>query len=125
MPSVQSRVLDLGLNVLDTEADTIVICSTEPTTFTEANSTFKLGSKTFAAGGAFGAPAAGAPNGRKVTSTAITDGTVNATGLAGFWAVIDVANSRFLASGALAATQNVTSGNTFALPAFDIRLPSA
>jgi len=122
--NVASRVLDNGLSVLDTEADKITVCDGEPTTFTEANSTNKVGEKSFSTGGAFGSPAAGSPNGRKVTSTAITDGEVTASGEATHWAVVDVANSRLLAVGSLTAPQEVTDGNTFQLPSFDIRLPS-
>jgi hypothetical protein len=125
MPTVQDRVLDLGLNVLDTEATHIYICSAEPTTYTAATSTNALGNKNFGAGGVAGAPAAGSPNGRKVTTVAVTDGSITATGTAAAWAIVDSANSRLLATGVLSATQAVTSGNTFTLPAFDIRLPGA
>lgn len=121
--SVADRVLDNGLTTLDTEADKITLCSAEPTTYTEANSTYLLGSKTFSTGGAFGAPAAGSPNGRKTSSTAITDGSITGTGTATKWAVVDTANSRLLADGDLSASQVVTSGNTFALASFDIRIP--
>ena len=120
---VDARVLDLGLNVLDTEATHIYICSAEPSTFTEATSTLALGSKNFGAGGCFNAPAAGgSANTRKGTSNAISDGAVTATGNAAFWAVVDQANSRFLAVGAIAAPQGVTSGNTFTLGSFDVQL---
>ena len=120
---VEPRVLDLGLNVLDVEATHIYICSSEPTTFTEATSTLALGSKNFGAGGCFGAPAnGGSANTRKVTSNAITDGSVTATGNAAFWAVVDQTNSRFLAVGQIAAPQSVTSGNTFTLAPFDVQL---
>lgn len=122
--NVQSRVLDLGLNVLDTEADKIYITSAEATTFTEAITTYALGNNAFSVGGAFGSPAAGSPNGRKVSSTAITVGSVTGTGTATNWAVVDSVNSRLLAVGVLSASQPVTSGNTFQLPSFDIRLPS-
>lgn len=122
--NVQSRVLDNGLTVLDTEADKIVLCSQEPTTYTEANSTYILGAKTFSTGAAFGSPAAGSPNGRKVSSTAITDGAISGTGTATNWAVVDTANTRLLAVGSLSSSQAVTNGNTFSLPSFDIRLPS-
>lgn len=126
MPTVQDRVLDLGLNVLDTEATHIYICYTsEPTTFTEASSTKACGNKNFGAGAVTGSPAAGSPNGRKVTTAAVTDGSVTATQTAGWWAITDNTNSRLLATGTLAATQAVTSGNTFTLGAFDIRLPGA
>ena len=124
MPSVNARVLDNGLTVLDTEATHLYICSSEPATFTAASSTAALGNKNFGAGGVFGAPGAAAPNGEKVSSTAITDGSVTATGTATHWAITDNTNSRLLATGALAASQAVTSGNTFTLPSFDIRLPN-
>lgn len=126
MPTVGDRVLDLGLNVLDTEATHIYINYTsEATTHTEASSTKACGNKNFGAGAVTGAPAAGSPNGRKVTTAAVTDGSVTATQTAGWWAITDNANTRLLATGTLAASQAVTSGNTFTLAAFDIRLPGA
>ena len=122
MPFIADRVLDLGLNVLDTEANRLDICSTEPATFTAATVTNTLGNKTALS---IGAPAAGSPNGRAVTVAAITDGTVTATGTASHWAITDTANSRLLATGALSASQAVTNGNTFTLGAFTIRIPAA
>ena len=118
-----SYVLDNGLNYLDTGATSLYICSQDPTTYTEATSTYALGHKTFTAGAAFGSPADATPNGRQVTSTAISDGSITANGTAAAWAVVD-ASSRLLANGGLAATQTVTSGNTFVLPAFNIRIPN-
>lgn len=123
MPYLNDRVLDNGLQVLDTEADKILICSAEPATFTAANVTNALGNKTFAAGGAFGTPAARSPSGRKVTSTAISDGSVTGTGTASHWAAVDTVNSRLLAASSLSASQPVTSGNVFTLGAFDIGIP--
>lgn len=124
MPHLEDRVLDNGLTVLDTEATHIYICSAEPTTYASATTSSALGNKNFTAGSVFGAPAAGAPNGRKVTSAQVTDGTVTGTGTAGFWAATDNTNSRLLAAGSLSATQAVTSGNSFTLTAFDIRIPN-
>jgi hypothetical protein len=122
--SLEDRVLDLGLNVLDAEATHVTVCNTEPTTYAQATTTFLLGFKSFAAGSVFGAPAAGSPNGRKVSSVAITDGTITTSGTANWWAISDNTNSRFLAHGSLAAAQVVTSGNTFTLATFDIRIPN-
>ncbi len=119
MPFINDRVFDLGLNVLDTEANRLDICSTEPATYADATSTNTLGNKTALS---VGAPAAGATSGRKVTIAAITDGTVTGTATATHWAITDTVNSRLLATGALAASQAVTSGNTFTLAAFDITL---
>lgn len=124
---VGDYVLDNGLSAIDTLARRIYLCHTLPTTYTEATSTYAVGNKDLGVGGVTGAPAAGSPNGRKVTTAAITDGNVTATNAspgAGFWAVVDDANSRLLAAYSLAAAQPVTNGNTFGLPAFDIRLPN-
>jgi hypothetical protein len=64
------------------------------------------------------------PNGRLITSAAITDGTVTTSGTAAWWAATDETNSRLLAHGSLSATQVVTAGNTFTLGSFTIRLPT-
>jgi hypothetical protein len=124
MPFVGDRVLDLGLNVLDTESTHLYLCSQEPTTYTEATSTYARGNNNFGAGGVFGAPSAGSPNGRKVASAAVSAGSITSTGSAANWAATDNTNSRLSAAGALAASQSVTSGNTWAMASFDIRLPN-
>lgn len=113
-------VFDSGLSVLDTLVENLYICSTLPTTFTEASSTYKLGTK---ASPTVSAPGDRTGGGRKVTVSAITDGTVSATGTAGFYALTDDSASKLLAQGDLSSTQAVTSGNTFTLTAFDIGIP--
>ena len=124
MSYINDRVLDFGLDILNAEADRIDICSQEPATYTEATSTYSLGNKDHgAAGSAFGAPANRTPSGRKVSSTAVTDGAVTGTGTATHWAVSDVGNTRLLAASSLSASQAVTSGNTFSLGSFDIGIP--
>jgi hypothetical protein len=117
-------VLDGGLNVLDTLAQKIVICSQDPTSYTEATSTYCLGTKDFGTpGSAVGAPTTASPNGRKVTTQAITDGAVTANGTASKWAITG-ASANLYANGALASGQVVANGNTFTLAAFDIRIPN-
>ena len=113
-------VFDNGLSVLDTLVENLYICSSLPTTFTEASSTYKLGTK---ASPTVSAPADRTGGGRKVTVSAITDGTVSASGTAGYYALTDDSVSKLLAQGDLNATQVVTSGNTFTLTAFDIGIP--
>jgi hypothetical protein len=120
MSLLADRVFDNGLTVLDTEANRLDICSSEPTTYAGATSTVSLGNKTSLS---IGAPADRSGGGRKVTVAAITDGSVTATGTASHWAITDTGNSRLLAAGALSSSQGVTSGNTFTLPAFDIGIP--
>lgn len=119
------RVLDNGLAALDTECDKIFVCSSAPTTYTEATSTFALGNKNFGVGSAFGAPAAGSPDGRKVTSVAITDGTITANGTVGFWAAVDSVNSRLLANDAPTGGIAVTSGWVFTLGAIPVHIPGS
>lgn len=125
MAYLNDRVLDNGLNTLTNEGTRLDLCHTEPTTYTQATSTYTVGNKT---GISIGAPAARAPSGRKVTVPAITDGTVTATSTGTsddpqYYAVTDPGNSRLLAAGPLAAAQLVTSGNVFTLTAFDIGIP--
>jgi hypothetical protein len=122
MPFIADYILDAALAKLDTEANRLDICSQEPTTYTEATSTYTLGNKTSLS---VGAPADRTPNGRRVTVAAITDGTVTGTATATHWAIVDTGNSRLLATGSLSSGQAVTSGNTFTLGAFDIGIPDA
>ena len=122
MAFIADRVLDFGLNILSTEANRLDICSSEPTTYAAATSTASLGNKTSLS---VGAPAARTPDGRRVTVAQITDGTVSGTGTATHYAIVDTVNSRLLATGSLAFSQAVTSGNTFTLAAFDIGIPGA
>lgn len=124
MGYLNDRILDNGLQILSDEADRLDICSTEPATYAEATSTYSLGNKDHgASGSAFGNPEDRSPSGRKVASTAVTDGAVTADGTAAYWAVSEVGNTRLLAAGDLASSQGVTNGNSFSLPSFDIGIP--
>jgi hypothetical protein len=113
-------VYDNGLTTLDTEANRIDICSTEPTTYTEATSTYTLGNSTSLS---IGAPADRSGGGREVTVAAISDGSVTGTGTAAYYAIVDTSNSRLLATGSLSASQSVTTGNTFTLSSVSIGMP--
>jgi hypothetical protein len=119
---LEDRVLDFGLNVLDVESSFLSVCSAEPTTIAIAATSGLLGFKSWGVGAVFGAPAAGAPNGRKVSSATISDGTITTSGTASWWAVY--AAGTLHAHGTLSAAQVVTAGNTFTLTSFDIRIPN-
>lgn len=121
MAFLADYILDLALAELDAATATLYITSAEATTYAEASSTYKLGTKTSLS---IGAPADRAPNGRKVTVAAITDGVVDSTGTATHWAITK-SGTTLMATGALSASQAVTSGNTFTLAAFDIGIPDA
>lgn len=120
MPSISDYVLDAALSKLDTEANALYICSSEPATYAAAIATVALGNSTAVS---IAAPVDRPAGGRQVTVAAISGGSVTATGTAGFYALVDTTNSRLLATGALQATQAVTQGNTFNLASFLISIP--
>jgi hypothetical protein len=119
---LNARVLDQGLKILHDEATHIHICTSEPADYADVL-TKSLGNKNFGVNNVTSVAGAAAPNGEKVSTTAVTDGTVTGTGTAAWWAVVDQTNTRLLADNALAATQAVTAANVFSLPSFDIRIP--
>lgn len=120
MATLNDRVFDNGLSVLDLEANAVYITSQEATDYTDATSTSALGNSTSLS---IGAPADRSGGGREVTVAAISDGSVTGTGTATHYAIVDTANSRLLATGSLTASQSVTSGNTFTLSSFTIGIP--
>ncbi len=120
MASINDRVLDNGLTILDTEANRVDITSQESTTFAEATTTHTLGNTTSIT---ISAPADRTGGGRKVTLSAISGASVTGTGTATHYAITDTTNSRLLVTGSLTASQSVTSGNTFSLEALDIGIP--
>ena len=120
MATLNDRVFDNGLTVLDTEANAIHITSQEATTYANATSTYTLGNSTSLS---IGAPQDRTGGGREVVVAAISDGSVTGTGTATHYAIVDTANSRLLATGSLAASQSVTSGNTFTLSSVSIGIP--
>lgn len=120
MATLNDRVFDNGLTVLDTEANAIHVTSQEATVYNDATSTYSLGNSTSLS---VGAPADRSGGGREVTVAQITDGSITGTGTATHYAIVDTVNSRVLATGALTASQSVTSGNTFTLASFKIGIP--
>lgn len=119
MATLDNRVFDNGLTVLDTEANAIHITSAEATSFANVSSV-TLGNSTSLS---IGAPQDRAGGGREVVVAAITDGSVTGTGTATHYAIVDSVNSRLLATGSLTASQSVTSGNTFTLSSVAIGIP--
>jgi len=120
MVAIVDAVYDAALQYIEDNAGAIHICSQEPTTYTEATSTYTLGNK---ATPTITGPVNGDTNGRKTTVDAITDGSVTGTGTASHWALVKTsATTSILATGALTSSQAVTSGNTFSLTAIDIEI---
>ena len=117
MAFVNDAVRDAALDYLIGEAATLHICSAEPASYAGI-AAVALGSKS---GLTLTGPTDGATDGRAATVPAITDGSVTGTGTATHWALSD-GTAALLASGALSASQAVTSGNTFTLGAFAVTI---
>jgi hypothetical protein len=113
MAFMNDEVFDQGLDYADTNGTRMDICSQEPTNYTEATSTYSLGNDTVNTGATANASSG---TGREVEVPAITAGSVTGTGTAADWALTNGA-SILIAAGDLAASQAVTSGNTFSLGA--------
>lgn len=92
--STHDDVLDAALNYIKNNCTRMVLCSAQPTTFTEANATYALADVTMASGDF--TLANGDTSGRKVTVAAKTGVTVDATGTGNHVALLDVTNSKLL-----------------------------
>jgi hypothetical protein len=124
MPVISDYVLDNGLTVIDTQANRIDICSSEPTTYAAATGAASVGNKT-SLGASDLTLGAGSPNGRAITVAAVTGGAVTSSATATHYAIVDTVNSRLLVTGDVNPDQVVTNGNTWAFASsFTIRIPN-
>ncbi len=112
---ISDFVRDNGLAALVNDGEELVLCSQIPTTYAEANATYRLGGKT---------PTITltdhTPDGRRAQCASFTDGTVTASGGSGSgmaWAVIDITNTRLLSAGDLTNDQAVVNGNQWGISA--------
>lgn len=117
--TLSNGVLDALLSYISGNCENLYICNAQPTTFAEASTTYKIGTK---ASPSFTGPADDT-SGRKVTLDAITDGTVSATDTATWFALTDDSLSELLLAQELSSSQGVSSGNTFTLTASVINVP--
>ena len=109
--------LDLGLNAMVANVTTRVdICSTEPTNYTEATSTFSLGN--VVVDGSDFTEAAGDTSGRKTTLQQQTGVAIGTTGTALHLAFTDGSSVFFCAI--TVTSQAVTQGNTATINAVDV-----
>lgn len=120
MAYVDDHILDPSLSEIDTDCNSIHLCSAEPSTYTEATSTYTLGNR---ATPTISTPADGSPNGRAVTVSAITDGTVTSAGTATHYALVDTTGTRLLVAHSLASSVALATGSPWQSTAFTIRLP--
>lgn len=113
--SVNSAVLDLALNDVKTNGNKMVVCSSQPTTYAEANATYMLANVTMASGDY--TLAAGDTSGRKVTTASKTGITISNSGTATHVAIIDTVNS-VLKLVTTCTSQALSTGGTVDVPAW-------
>jgi hypothetical protein len=112
--------LDAALTRIKTNVENLYICSQQPTTFLQASSTYKLGTK---AAPSTGTIADGDVSGRKLPINAVTDGVVNTAGTATWKALCDDSVSELLVAQELNAPKAIVTGSPFTLTAWDVELP--
>lgn len=118
--TVNNDVLDAALDKIAT-CTRLDVCSAEPTTLTEATSTYTLADVTLTAGDGNGdyVVADGDTSGRKVTVSQQSAVPVDTSGTATHVALSDGTSLLYVTT---TTSQALTSGNTVTVPAFDIEI---
>ena len=91
------------------------VCSSQPTTYAEATSTYSLANATLTSGDF--TKAAGLPNGRQVTIASKTGVTIGTSGTVTHLAVCDGTTLLYVTT---VTSQVLTSGNTLTIPAWKV-----
>lgn len=112
-------VLDGLLNIIKNNATEIYVCSTQPTTRTEAATTYMLAAKTGLTSGSYTGPVNGDTNGRKLTVNQNSTITITNSGSAQHVALCSGSALLYVTT---CTTQSLTSGNTVTIPAWDIEV---
>lgn len=119
--TVHDDVLDGALNIIKNNCTKQVICSAQPTTYTEANATYALADVTMASTDF--TIANGDTSGRKITVAAKSGVLIDASGTATYTALLDVTNSKLLYVTTTASQALTANGSkTVDLPAWDIEI---
>jgi hypothetical protein len=106
--SVHDDVLDGALNIIKNNCTRMVLCSAQPTTYTEGNATYALADVTMASGDFTAAN--GDTSGRKLTVAAKAGVPVDSTGTGNHIALLDVSNSKLLYVTTTTSTPVVATG---------------
>lgn len=115
--SVHNDVLDGAFDVLD-QADLMTVCSAEPTTRTEAVTTFKLADIAMTPNTDY-TKADGDVSGRKVTVAAKSGVTVDSSGTATHVALVDATRLLYVTT---CTSQALTAANTVNFPAWAVEI---
>jgi len=117
--TVNDTVLDGAFDILD-QADLMTACNAQPTTFTEAITTFKLADVAMTPNTDF-TKNDGDTNGRKVTVAAKSAVPIDTSGTAVYIALTKSAGSVLLYV-TTCTSQALTSGGTVDFPAWDVEI---
>lgn len=115
--TVHDDVLDGAFDVLD-QADLMTVCAGQPTTRTEAITTFKLADVAMTPNTDY-TKANGDTNGRKVTVAAKSSVTVDTTGTADHVALVDATRLLYVTT---CTSQGLTAANTVNFPAWKVEI---
>ena len=116
--TLSDAVIDGALDVA--AGDQISVCTTQPTTYTEAITTYKLAISTAVPGGDF-VNADGDTSGRKMTVAAQTAVTIDTTGTALFVAITNLSGT-LLKVVTTCTSQLLTSGGTVDIGTFKLEI---
>jgi hypothetical protein len=117
--TVDDTVLDGAFDILD-QADLMTVCSAQPTTYTEAITTYKLADIAMTPNTDF-TKANGDTSGRKVTVAAKSGVTIDSTGTALFVALTKSSGSVLLYV-TTCTSQVLTASGTVDFPAWDVEI---
>ena len=121
MATIGDRVFDNGLGVLNSECNMLTLCTQEPTTYTEARTTYKIADKISPT---IATPSDRIGGGREAIIAAITTGgQVTSNGTATHFALIDTANNRLLVVGSLSSSIVLVTSDNFTLDEFTVGIP--
>ena len=115
-------ILDAALDYIKNNVTQEAVCSSQPTTYTQATVTFKLALKTGLTTGSFTGPSDGDTSGRKLRVNEQASVTVDASGDATHIALCSGTELLYVTT---CTTQTLTSGNTCTVPVWDIELADA
>lgn len=125
---VADTVIDQALDYIKQNSDKLVLCDSQPSNYSDATTDKGSGGdalgETSVGTGDF-TLADGDTDGRKVTVSSQSDVSVDVSGTADHYAIVDDNNSTLLLVSTISNSQSVTSGNTFDTAAFDDEIGDA
>ncbi len=118
--TVHNDVLDAALNVIKNTCNKMVACSQQPTTYTQANTTYALADVVMSSTDF--TVADGDVSGRKLTVAAKNSVPVDVQGDPAVIALLDTVNSKLLYTTDEGSVQTIYVGNSINFPTWKIEL---